>query len=201
MTTFLTPVFVIFFEGIKYGKILLLILVIGAVTMTSVYFKPQEFLGRKDDYYANRYIPTPFASKEYRSLQEEYLRLPKITQKRPEQNGKYIKRSDGGILYINDLNLSNDFQITMTTYDKKPFTLEYEKYYFPGWQARVDGNLVPITPGNPYGQITLKVPTGNHKVAIFFEETPFKKLLDLTSLVSLLVLFILLWRSKISTKS
>ena len=54
---------------------------IFAIGLNFNYFKTSEYLGRGDDYYINRYIPVPIASSEYLKTSEEYLRLPKETEK------------------------------------------------------------------------------------------------------------------------
>ncbi|MBI3240715.1 MAG: glycosyltransferase family 39 protein [Chloroflexi bacterium] len=44
-------------------------------------------------------------------------------------------------------------------------------FYFPGWQARVDGQLVPIEVAQPDGFITFNVPAGTHTVEVDFADT------------------------------
>ena len=44
--------------------------------------------------------------------------------------------------------------------------------YFPGWQAMVDGEPAPIEIGRPEGFVTVRVPAGEHKVLLRFEDTP-----------------------------
>jgi uncharacterized membrane protein YfhO len=87
--------------------------------------------------------------------------------------------SSNGIYSKISLNLNEETQVS------------YAKYYFPGWSAKIDGKLVNIEVGKPFGQISITVPGGAHTVEFIFGETLFKKILDLVSVVSLLAVLIL----------
>lgn len=52
------------------------------------------------------------------------------------------------------------------------FTLEVLTYYFPGWQAEIDGQPVPVRPSEPHGFITFDVPAGAHTIRLFIGSTP-----------------------------
>jgi hypothetical protein len=47
-----------------------------------------------------------------------------------------------------------------------PFTARYLSFDFPGWVVEIDGEPVPITPGDPDGLITFLVPVGKQANAI-----------------------------------
>ena len=85
LTTFATSILVIIFDKIKFGRAIGIIIIIAAIALNFIDFKPQDFLGRTDAYYINRYIPYPTASAEYLMTGEEYLRLPIATQVRPNK--------------------------------------------------------------------------------------------------------------------
>lgn len=169
LTTFAAPILVIALAKLKYSKFLGLIIIIGAILINFRYFKPHDFLGRNDDYYMNRYIPVPIASEEYLKTQEEYLRLPKDTQMRPDK----VSPNQG---------LSASFNVN---YEKET-VFDYYKYYFPGWEVKIDGSRVEAYAGKPYGQIQFKVPAGKHLIEISFKETPSRKILDVISLLGLI---------------
>lgn len=179
LTTFATSILVIVLDKFKYGKQVGMVLIVGVVALNFSYFKPHDFLGRTDEYYLNRYIPTPVASEEYLKTQEEYLRLPRDTEKRPETRSAYM-------------GLDNSFEVDY----KEETVFNYSKYYFPGWEAHVDGNKVEVVAGKPYGQVEFKVPAGEHTVDISFEETPFRKILNIVSLLSLIVAITMIFRRK-----
>ncbi|MAS34690.1 MAG: hypothetical protein CL610_11830 [Anaerolineaceae bacterium] len=52
------------------------------------------------------------------------------------------------------------------------FTLEVLTYYFPGWQAEIDGQAVAVRPSEPHGLITFEVHAGDHTIRLFFGATP-----------------------------
>jgi len=81
------PLFLLPFGKLKLATPVGLGLAIFSVITTVGWFRPQDFLGRTDEYYLNRYIPYPVAAPEYKEQNEEYLRLPKAAESRP--NGNY----------------------------------------------------------------------------------------------------------------
>lgn len=184
ITTFAIPLLTVVFEKFKFRLFIALIL-IGLTLISAVsYFRPQDFLGRVDSYYLNRYIPTPFASKEYLQTREEYLRLPKDTLFRPDQNYPLVSSENGHIKKVNRI---NDLNILIEVESADDMRITISKYLFPGWVARIDGNPSPLEVGKPFGQIVVKVPKGNHIVKITFEETNFRKFLNAISLAAFLV--------------
>lgn len=176
LTTFFIPLLVIIFDKFKFLKILLITLIALIVYPTMSYFKPEHFLGRLDDYYLNKYIPVPDASEEYLKHHEEYLRLPKETEKRPDR-----------IYPIDPAIKVNDLHFIVNTYANEETLINFYKYYFPGWQAKLDGKATDIIVGSPFGQISILVPKGAHKLEVFFAETGYKLVLDFASLLALLV--------------
>ena len=55
------------------------------------------------------------------------------------------------------------------------FTMEVLIYYFPGWQATIDGTPVDVAPSDPHGFITFPVPAGDHEISLFLGSTPARK--------------------------
>lgn len=188
ITTFVTPIFLIAFEKVKFNLLFSFFLIGGVILLSVSYFKPHDFLGRTDSYYLNRYIPVPYASQEYLKTQEEYLRLPLNTAQRPKQNFPLVSADGSGLLKVEEF---NGIDAVIKTNFEKESLLSYNKYFFPGWKAEVDGQVVLMSPGFPYGQIVLSVPSGPHLLKITFEETAFKKMVDIISLLSILAAIIL----------
>lgn len=191
LVVFSSPIFLLGFSKIKLPGLTALVIILGAIALNFLYFKPESYLGRTDEYFIDRYIPYPFASEEYRRTSEEYLRLPKDTQVRPDRNYPRAYSEVRANLSIAEIN-ALDARIT-TDYPVE-FTLNYNKYYFPGWVARIDGEKTQIASGKPFGQISLRVPGGIHEVLVEYRETPFRKILDLTSLVALVGTLFLVFR-------
>lgn len=179
LTTFATSILVIVLDKFKHSKHLGLAIIVGAIALNFSYFKPHDFLGRGDEYYINKYIPTPEASEEYLKTQEEYLRLPKETEKRPDKVSPY-------------LGLDSSFEVDYG----QDLAFNYYKYYFPGWQVKIDGKKVKAHAGKPYGQVQFNVPAGKHFIEVSFKETQFRKILDMVSLLSLIGALVLIVRKK-----
>lgn len=184
LTTLATPLLVVLLEQLKYKKTIIFTLIVLTLITSGSFFRPQDFLGRSDDYFLNRYIPTPVASKEYLETQEEYLRLPKNTDIRPSQNYPLATIKNGEIEMIKRL---NELDSLIEIYSEEGSVLDYNKYFFPGWVSLIDNKESQIVPGKPFGQISVNIPSGSHKVVIAFRETNLRMLLNAISLVSFLV--------------
>ncbi len=189
LTTFFIPLLLIAFENLRLGKYLLMASIIIIILPGIIYFKPQDFLGRKDDYFLNRYIPYPVASEEYKKTQEEYLRLPKATEKRPDRNFPLLFPNGG----INRIDKLSDLRVAFEYNSDKESLINLNKYYFPGWQATIDGKLAEVSAGRPYGQVSIFIPAGFHRVEIYFQETSFRNLLNFASLGAFLVSLMIVW--------
>lgn len=182
LVVFSIPIFLLGFSRVKLPGLIAVVLILGAIALNLLYFKPENNLGRTDEYFRDRYIPFPSASEEYRRTSEEYLRLPKDTEVRPDRNYPRAYAEVRANLSVQEINaLAAKIQ---TDYPVE-FTLNYNKYYFPGWIARIDGERAEIVAGKPFGQISLRVPGGMHEVIVEYRETPFRKILDLISLGAL----------------
>lgn len=196
VTTLVIPLLVITLEKLRRVELIAGFLIVITLITTASYFRPQDFLERKDDYFIYRYIPTPLASEEYKKTQEEYLRLPKNTKNRPDRNYLRVTGEDRSIkAVVNTSDLSSILKVDSS----KGTVINYNKYLFPGWNVSIDKTNTKVEAGLPFGQITFFVPPGKHIVEISFGETIFKRILDAISLVAFLVSLMLskLWiRSK-----
>ncbi len=76
------------------------------------------------------------------------------------------------------------------------FQARYLAFYYPGWQATVDGAPVAVTPEPQTGLVTFPVPAGRHRLDIRFAETPLRLTADGISLVSLVLLVVLVLLAK-----
>ena len=74
---------------------------------------------------------------------------------------------------------------------KVPSTLEMTTAWFPGWEARVDGQPVEAGPGKPTGLITLQVPAGEHTVQVFYGRATPEKIAAGVSFAALLAILAL----------
>jgi hypothetical protein len=189
LTTFASSLFVIALEPFKKSFVISSVVIMVAVLTTFNYFKPQDFLGRQDGYYLNRYIAYPEASDEYRLTGEEYLRLPLDTKIRPNE---IFPRFYSDEKVIKEVVETNSLNATAVVNANKETTVSYNKYLFPGWKVYIDKAETSIFPGNPYGQISFNIEAGQHEVKVVFQETSFRKVLDYLSLLSLITITIMI---------
>jgi len=195
MVVFSIPILLLGFSKYKFGKIASYIVVALAIALNFNYFKTSEYLGRGDAYYLNRYIPVPVASEEYKKTSEEYLRLPKDTETRSQTNFPRAYADVPGISRIEEINI---LDAAVSTDYKEDFILNYSKYYFPGWFAKIDGKSVGIASGKPYRQIVLQVPAGQHTVEVYYRESLMRQILDIVSLIGIgAAVFLILKKEKI----
>ncbi len=184
LTTFAIPLLLIVFDKLRFKPLIAAVIITLTIITSAAYFRPEDFLGRGDDYFLNRYIPIPIASEAYLGTQEEYLRLPRNTEKRPDKNYPLVSAEADVIKKIKRI---NDLDILITVESTSGAAINYSKYFFPGWVAKINGQQTNIVVGKPFGQITVNIPAGNHTVEITFEETNFRKFLNAISLLSFLV--------------
>jgi hypothetical protein len=71
-------------------------------------------------------------------------------------------------------------------------TLAFYTFYFPGWQAKLDGRAITVEPDD-LGRIRVTVPAGQHALAVFFGETPLRAIADLASIVAVGFIGLALW--------
>jgi hypothetical protein len=185
LTTFVTPVFLVSFNKLKRKNYLVILMALVAFVVNFSNFKPQDFLLRKDGYFINRYIPVPYTSDEYKNTQEEYLRLPKENKERP--NRVYPRFFTEEMQVIKNVEIVNSLDAKAVIQSQDEVVINYNKYNFPGWVAKIDSKSAEIKSNDPYGQVSLKVPSGKHEIEVSFQETDLKNELNLISLASFLI--------------
>jgi hypothetical protein len=74
--------------------------------------------------------------------------------------------------------------------------LHFRQFYFPGWQATLNGQSASLFPGQEFGLLSLNVPAGEHTVVLSRPGTLVENIAPFLSLVSLLIAVWLFIRSK-----
>jgi len=69
-----------------------------------------------------------------------------------------------------------------------PVQVVYRAFYFPGWQARLDGQSVGLSVSPPLGLMALNVPAGHHALAVRFGSTPLRSASTMVSLLAVVAL-------------
>jgi len=57
---------------------------------------------------------------------------------------------------------------------ERPARLVVNTFWFPGWQATVDGQARAVEPEVDTGRLTLSIPPGDHRVTVRFGDTPLR---------------------------
>jgi len=103
-----------------------------------------------------------------------------------------------GIAYVRPRSLRLEricptrFRLTVDT--PAPTFLRWHQFWFPGWNATVDGLPTSVRPSPRLGLLTIPIPAGRHRVDIAFGSTPIRRwgaLLSLLGVVGLMSLFTL----------
>jgi hypothetical protein len=127
---------------------------------------------------------------------QEYL--PPIAESRSRQEGLPIVSSPASLkieVLVHGLQY-----YSLRSSSPQSFPLRLHQFYFPGWQAYVDGEGVRTYPSTALGLITLDVPSGEHNIVLRFEDTPVRgasTLLSVAALCALLFVCMYKWRTGI----
>lgn len=176
--------------GVGSGKVAqLFVMFLMAITIVFNfgYFRPQDFLGRNDEYFMSKYLVYPKVDPLYLTQSEEYLRLPVATEKRPEQVYPDIFDFEGKVTTVNT---ANRLMIDVKLESNKTQQISLNKYLFPGWRATIDGSDAKLLVGKPFGQVSIVVPAGIHNFRVWFGESSFRLIFDGLSLVGIITMII-----------
>ena len=83
----------------------------------------------------------------------------------------------------------NPLDATYTIMPAQPATFTYRQFYFPGWQATLDGQPWPLRAGQPHGLIQVDAPAGTHTLRLYWDTTPTRQAGSLISWLTLLIIF------------
>jgi hypothetical protein len=173
-----------------------------SLILTVGYFHPSKIVYKTDNDYLARFFAnrstggqTEGVSKDYIGYSEDYLLLPTWVKQRPSTLpiSKFDVNNGGKIVDVAEINPVS-WRAEISAGDNCLVT--FNSYYFPGWEAKVDGDNVQIQPGEPYGQIQVAVSPGNHTVDVVWLETPIRKTVDFISLGFLTLSIFLIIKKK-----
>ncbi len=105
--------------------------------------------------------------------------------------GLPVYRQDAATVLSGDAQVESParapFQWTSRVKSSSPSTLEMSNAWFPGWEARIDGQKVSAGPGKPSGLMTFEVPSRDHTVEVRYGRTGVEKAASLISAISLIL--------------
>jgi hypothetical protein len=80
----------------------------------------------------------------------------------------------------------------------EPYLAIFHTFYFPGWQARIDGLPAPVAPVSERGLIGVSLPAGRHQLQLDFHETPIRLAANTLSILALVAVIGLLFARRSS---
>ncbi len=79
----------------------------------------------------------------------------------------------------------NAAQVELTA--PQPGQAVFNVFYFPGWQATIDGQPAAVQPVTERGLLAVAIPAGRHNLHLEFAETPLRRAANLVSVLCLLL--------------
>lgn len=149
-----------------------------AFALSSSYVRPVVYQPRDEAYYLSRSNFTDSTSSMGNSFSTIWTGWKSTRPASP------IVIKSGSIVQQNEWKyLDKQFIVLMI----KPGDVTLNTLYFPGWKVTVDGKKVSINYRED-GIVHFSVPQGNHVIGVTFTETMPRKIGDIVSLTSLVVL-------------
>ena len=188
VTTFITSAMTMV---IKNRKLLIAFALLG-IFFNVNYFRPSGYFYPNDEYYLNRMLPYYkyknggfTSSTEYNNYSEDYLLLPKWVKVRPSNapTGFFTTSSSNLDIILAKKNSNINYYADLTGSG----LLEFNKYYFPGWYADVNGKPVEFKILEPYGNIGIDIQGEFSSINIYWKETPLRLTTDVISVLSILI--------------
>ena len=82
-------------------------------------------------------------------------------------------------------------QRILSTKGNTPLTLKFSTFYYPGWEAEIDGFKAHILIEKDSGEMLINIPAGRHVLELKFIDTPLRFYAKLISLVFCFMIFLL----------
>ena len=165
-----------------------LLVIVLAVVVNIGYFKP--------DMYYNDSIDAHYVSKETLSidskLPKDYLPILVKVIKEEKITTPQVLAGEAKI----DNYQQKGTRVSLTVNSAQGATVEVPATYFPGWQARVNGQKVETFAGDELGLVAFKVPGGESEVSVKFGDTPIRTVSNIVSLISLGIVLLLFCDTK-----
>lgn len=166
-----------------YFMIIFLLLILG----NFFYFRPQSFLTNPENYY---YTDEIKIQKSMSSILPDYI---------PQGMSKAIEEIPKPQPLILNETPANSYQILINKTQEKLIetkfgqikVLNFNIANFPGWEAELDGEKIPVESGF-LGNIQVTIPAGEHLVGVKLGTTRLRQLSDLISLFSVFGLLFLM---------
>lgn len=173
----------------KLGKVVGFLLVLVSILFNINYFKPESYyldsvdehyISKENILYRNDKVPKDYLPIWVKRLVEERIDQPLVSQGEG-QISNYEKKPTN-VSFVADM--TNDGFVDVPI------------YYFPGWEVRVNGEVLPFEEPGELGFVKVKVTKGLNSVVIRFKNTPLRTFSNISTLFSLGGLILLLRKRK-----
>ena len=123
--------------------------------------------------------PAAFSPFEYRPI---WLKDPR--KMLPAVEKVKIEKGNGSIDIID----WKSNQRLLSANGEPSLSLKFSTFYYPGWEARIDGRRCDIAIDKGNGSIVIEVPEGRHKIELSFRDTPVRYYGKVISVISLILI-------------
>jgi len=150
------------------------------------FFYPSTFQNYPDSFYSTNQATT--------TVKNEYM--PKwVKEISASIYAEKLEVIDGDGKVQNLFNNGN--KISFNIFSPTDNEIQINTVYFPGWKVKIDDREVPISYSNSNGLIRFKIPQGSHMIRVSFSETSVRVLSDVISIGSIILLFIIGFKTKL----
>jgi hypothetical protein len=101
--------------------------------------------------------------------------------------GIVLPFSDQGDLSIDSYEKKSN-KITFLVKVDKSQIINIPVFYYPGWEAKVDGRKITLSDPSDYGFIRINIQQGRHFVMLEFKDTPLRVLSNFLTFLGALIL-------------
>lgn len=165
-------------------QFLYFILIIAAIFSTVVYFRPKEYA---DDNFFDKFLQIKQTHKGI-DLTKDYL---PVWVKTVDGERFDVPRANKGEIHVSHTEYSSnalDFSVNVIS----DSIIEAPITYFPGWEARANNAVISQSSPSNVGLIRFELPKGNYQMKIEFMDTSIRKIGNIISLFSIILIIVLL---------
>ncbi len=174
-----------FITRVRHSVLITTIVMIFLLTTSIFYFHFEKFLPSLTD---KAKLTGAAYDEQIRGALLDYL--PVSSRKIPDTKAAQMPLIKSGLVNTNYFDhRSNYFGSEFDVYDNSAL-IQFPVTYFPGWTLYQNRASSPISfsTDNDFGLITVDLPKGHHLIQGFFEDTPVRRLANLSTFASALLL-------------
>lgn len=118
--------------------------------------------------------------------------LPVDVKQVPRQPAAHLLEAEPGEIVLVEQTRPRRYQALVQM--RASGVVALSRFWYPGWQARIDGRKAETFPHSPLGLVGVKLPAGEHQVEFDFGSTPLRTVAYVVSLIGLIGLLLVAFR-------